>query len=535
MMKKRSLLVMVGCVAMLGFASCGDDDGGSGVCGDGIATGNEECDGVDLANRTCADVVTGSTGQLTCSGLCTYDVSQCILCGDGVRSFGEDCDCGTGTGTLPAGCLAANGATGSNCSIDCVKIPICGDGQVDTNEDCDCGTNPTSLPVGCPDVNGGNASNCDVDCVGESTCNAGVWEDCDPLVTGDCCEDDWNVQLECSTLPTSGGDIMCMRHCTDTSDCYWNNWCLGPQFGDLCWPAVCAPGGDIDVNPNEYGQVPGGGQCWCLPIFGRDAPTDTPVGWCMEAGTLAHGDVCPANAIDVTDRSELMCDMGICLSAQGALEGTCGQFCNWEQAYAVAFYGAAASTELLPCPSGANCFSESNIDSTTGLRSGDLSYCRDTEVTDPTDGMTTCSLVTNHLLSNPAQTCEDTHAAGARCVMVQFTGGDVTNGSLVGVCMASTAPTHAVWEECDSSNTADVCPSGSICTNDDLFATTPAGPERCVPYCDTENPGGDQAPCEAMGAVPTGTATPTCQSQSILYPPDGPNDISQTRLGFCAF
>ncbi|MFH2008471.1 MAG: hypothetical protein ABI333_17930 [bacterium] len=514
------------CTTSCTFETSGCD---TQYCGNGIADGAEECDLFDLQSQTCADVLAGSTGTLSCSAACTYVTAGCVLCGDGIRNFGEACDCGTDPANLPAGCMDVNGGANANCTATCQKIVMCGDGVVDVGEDCDCGTDPANLPAGCVDVNGGPASACTATCSLVIPCNHDVWEDCDPLVTGDCCPDDWGVQLQCSTLPIASADTVCMRHCTDSLDCYWSNWCLGPQFGDLCWPAVCAPGGDIDTGMNELCQVPGGGQGWCSPIFSRSNPTQDFVGWCAEAGTAAHGQTCPNNPFDTTDRSELQCNLGFCLAPQGAPTGTCAQFCDWEAAYAVAIYGAAAVTEVLPCPAGANCFSESSIDSVTGLRSGDVSHCADTEAVDPTNGTTTCSLITNQLLSNPAQTCADTHTDG-RCVMIQFSSGDVTNGSLVGVCTDDSAPNLAVWADCDPSNTAQVCPAGTICVNEDIFAVTPVGQERCMPYCDTAHHDGVQATCQGLGAG----AGATCTTQSWLYGTPGQTDIHPTRLGLCA-
>jgi len=227
--------------------------------------------------------------------------------------------------------------------------------------------------------------------------------------------------------------------------------------------------------------------------------------------------------------------MGFCARLTGSMEGFCIQFCNWEEAYAVAMYGASPATESLPCPSGANCFAESLIDSISGVRSGDLAYCLDSEATDPQGGLTTCSLVTNQLLSNPAQTCATAGFENGRCAMLQFLSGDVTNGSLVGVCMASQAPNRQVWELCDhSAGSADLCPQGSLCLRPDIFGADGL-PARCVPYCDVAHPEGIQEHCALLGATPTADGTPICQSQSLLYPPGGPLDVMPTRLGLCAY
>jgi hypothetical protein len=517
----------------LGWVGCSDDD--SATCGDGKAEGSEQCDLTDLKNRTCADVVSGSQGTLTCTATCTYDVTNCAACGDGTRQFGEQCDCGTNSANLPAGCTDVNGGANANCSADCAKLPFCGDGVVDQGETCDCGTNSANLPAGCTDVNGGANANCTSDCETIAQCNVeGYWQDCDPLVLNDCCVDDYGVTPICAILPTTGNPSYCMRECTGTTDCFWSNFCFA-QGGNICWPEVCGTSDWPNTQANAFCTVSGGGgEGYCWPIFSREAVTDGNVGICIEAGTLAHGATCDAVPLDSADRSEVVCDMGFCGAAQGSATGKCMQFCDWEKAYAVAFYGAASTTEILPCPTGANCFAEATLDSTTGLRSGDLAYCYDSEATDPTNGMTTCSLVNSRLLSNPSQTCTDAGFANGRCVPVQFSSGDVTYGALVGVCQAGTAaPNKAVWETCDSTLASDVCPPGTICEQPDLFDTTPALAERCIPMCDTAHADGAQPHCADLGAVPTGDGTPVCRSLSYISGTLGPTDTMKTRLGLC--
>ncbi len=78
-----------------------------GVCGDGQATGAEECDGADLREQTC-EGLGHQGGTLTCYMSCTYDESGCSddPCGNGVRESGEACDDG-------------NTTSGDGCSADC--------------------------------------------------------------------------------------------------------------------------------------------------------------------------------------------------------------------------------------------------------------------------------------------------------------------------------------------------------------------------------------------------------------------------------
>jgi hypothetical protein len=118
-----------------------------------------------------------------------------------------------------------------------------------------------------------------------------------------------------------------------------------------------------------------------------------------------------------------------------------------------------------------------------------------------------------------------------RCELTRVSTLQEANGTLVGSCAAGVVPTQAVWDPCDA--TLDVCPTGSICMAQDIFDATTIGPERCTPYCDTAFHDGTQSDCQVLGAVNTGDGTPTCQTVSNLYPPNGPNTAWPTRLGLC--
>jgi hypothetical protein len=165
------------------------------------------------------------------------------------------------------------------------------------------------------------------------------------------------------------------------------------------------------------------------------------------------------------------------------------------------------------------------------VRSEAPGICYASELSDPTNGRSSCSLVTNQLLADPSITCADTHLDG-RCAMVQWSSGEISNGSLVGACMDYLPATRATWEVCDPQT--DTCSPGSLCLPEDLFAANPSGATRCVPFCDTEHHDGLQADCADLGAQPVDNATPICQSLSLLYPPNGPLDFYPTRLGYCA-
>lgn len=509
---------------------------GCTLCGDLVAEGSEQCDGWDLGGLTCESLVPGSRGYLMCTRDCTLDLSDCTVCGDGLRQAVEQCDCGTDASNLPSGCTDANGGAEANCSDDCLRIAYCGDGRLDTGEECDCGTDASNLPSGCPEVNGGPEANCTADC--EVPCRVeSYYEECDPYLPNDCCEDEWGVQPVCFWQPGGVCAPICARGCTSTMDCFWSHSCAS-DLGGICWTEPCGLPDWPNAQANAFCTVPGvsaggGGLGWCWPQCLRSAVDHPLSGLCIEAGTLAHGAQCDFYPWYSIDRSVDTCHMGICSAPDGEAIGKCRQFCDWEAAYSVAFYGADPGIELLPCPAGAGCFPSSYIDPNTGLRSADMALCLDTLASDP-EGLTTCSLVTGQLLSSPASTCLDAGFTHGRCVVAVLEGGQGADGSLIGVCAdGPAAPDRAVWDLCDSESPADVCPVGSVCERPDLFAPTPNLAHRCVPRCDAAHAEGAEAHCAALGAMPTIDGTPFCQSISRLFPPYGPSDTLPTRLGLC--
>ncbi len=116
------------------------------VCGDGVATGYEACDGTDLRGQTCADLVGFKAGELGCNEDCTLDTSRCepTVCGDGVADTDEQCD---GTDLRGETCESVNlnfsGGTlacGPDCRYDysgCRRAAVCGNGKAEGGEECD--------------------------------------------------------------------------------------------------------------------------------------------------------------------------------------------------------------------------------------------------------------------------------------------------------------------------------------------------------------------------------------------------------------
>ena len=142
----------------------------------GLAAGNTYEIAIFGANRH----PTESSYQLTLSGFKTNE-SQCTpLCGDGVTTGREACDCGDGSVSPPAGCPGPNNDSAYNgCTTSCTYGPFCGDGKVNGSEQCDDGAdNGVAYTATCQ--SGGCTSNCALpDCCGDGIVDANEGEQCD--------------------------------------------------------------------------------------------------------------------------------------------------------------------------------------------------------------------------------------------------------------------------------------------------------------------------------------------------------------------
>lgn len=125
----------------LGTLACADDCATFDVsecshCGNDEAEGDsasdphyEVCDGPDIRGHDCNSIAQ-TTGLLACNASCGWDLSGCVICGDGVLDFGEECDEGVNNADTP----------NADCRPSC-QFPFCGDGVVDDllGEQCDDG------------------------------------------------------------------------------------------------------------------------------------------------------------------------------------------------------------------------------------------------------------------------------------------------------------------------------------------------------------------------------------------------------------
>jgi hypothetical protein len=78
------------------------------LCGDGIISQGEECDGKALGGASCASLGFAK-GKLTC-GQCHYDVDACTTCGNGAITGKEECD-GADLGERTCDSLGYTGGT----------------------------------------------------------------------------------------------------------------------------------------------------------------------------------------------------------------------------------------------------------------------------------------------------------------------------------------------------------------------------------------------------------------------------------------
>ena len=144
-------------------------EGTGPVCGDGVAEGDEFCDGTDLLGESC--VTQGyAGGTLTCLSSCAgFDLTGCLesLCGNDTVEGAELCDgsdlggADCGSQGFFAGELTCNSSCNGFDTSGCVDN-ICGNGAVEEAETCDgtdLGTN-TCVPEG---FTGGDLA-CDANC-----------------------------------------------------------------------------------------------------------------------------------------------------------------------------------------------------------------------------------------------------------------------------------------------------------------------------------------------------------------------------------
>lgn len=149
----------------------GDGNGSTGgaepLCGDGVVEGDEECDGEDVAGKTCAEVEPGyGTRWVVCNDDCTLNFDHCVTleCDDDLEwhsIYGSCLD--------DAGCESVAGP-GSICFTSGSWSPIC---TFECTDDADCappGVPGCGAPHYCDTVKGV----CMLDCSVSGQCPPGM-------------------------------------------------------------------------------------------------------------------------------------------------------------------------------------------------------------------------------------------------------------------------------------------------------------------------------------------------------------------------
>jgi cysteine-rich repeat protein len=122
------------------------------VCGDHMQIGGESCDDGnthdgDGCSARCETEPGWDCASGTCIEVAPFDAGIDLggsraVCGDGVVSALEECDCGDGTVPVPfsGACLGPNADdVYGGCTTRCLWGPFCGDGLVNGSEACDLG------------------------------------------------------------------------------------------------------------------------------------------------------------------------------------------------------------------------------------------------------------------------------------------------------------------------------------------------------------------------------------------------------------
>ncbi|MBK8254456.1 MAG: hypothetical protein IPK82_17530 [Polyangiaceae bacterium] len=225
-----------GATGAMGGSTTTSGSGGSVGCGNMTVEAGEDCDGP--TGKSCADLGY-SGGNVGCTVACTFNLSECSGCGDGVieQALGEDCDFDAQGDPLVAATCASLGFpfSGANpgCSDKCefdIRPCQCGNDEIDGSEPCD-GTNlngKTCMSEGFGSGILACTPDCTLDLSGCSLCQNG---NIDP---GEGCDGANLGGKTCITQGFGGGTLMCTPGCQlDTSGCsLCNNGIINP--GESC-------------------------------------------------------------------------------------------------------------------------------------------------------------------------------------------------------------------------------------------------------------------------------------------------------------
>jgi hypothetical protein len=90
----KSVNGLLKCVetAGLGKSSCSPLNSDCSICGDGIITMDEECDGTNLGNNNTCVLRGFDKGDISCTSNCELNITACEVCGNNIIEGSEQCD-----------------------------------------------------------------------------------------------------------------------------------------------------------------------------------------------------------------------------------------------------------------------------------------------------------------------------------------------------------------------------------------------------------------------------------------------------------
>jgi uncharacterized protein (TIGR02145 family) len=323
------VLVLLGCER--------DPTGGEDpICGDGVQSPGEACDGTDLGGRTCVSLGYPGGGTLGCTATCDLVVAGCLgaTCGDGRIDPGETCD---GSDLAGATCASLGHPLGgilacaSDCTLDRSGCAVggCGDGVIDGAETCD-GSDLGGQT--CTDLgfHEGGALACASDCTLEpSGCSGGFCGDLIINGTEVCDGSDLSGVTCVATCLDFGfyeGELGCANDCTlEPSGCH--GFC---GDGAINGPEVC-DGTDLGgLGCVDLGHHAGGSPA-CTPGCGAVSDGGCTGGHCGDGvrngpeacdGSDLGGETCAG--LGYHDGGALACAADCTLDVAACVGGPCG-------------------------------------------------------------------------------------------------------------------------------------------------------------------------------------------------------------------
>jgi len=257
------------------------------VCGDGVATGREVCDGQSMPLKYCSEYNSERfvDGLLNCTDRCRYDTSDCIdnessiieaVCGNNHVDEGEQCD-------------------GEYSAVSCQNFNY-GEGDIMCNADCTADTSFCSSPLIVPGGQecGNSLLEQGEECEENVSSESASWESILGCTGGSVCED-CTIKCDIEDAPDhcantvfdtgTESDVDCGIECSKCdlyASCITDDDCLSGICNDenICAQDHCL-NGVIDVDESDMDC--GGANCnACEPGLSCTSNDDCTSGLCEE-------------------------------------------------------------------------------------------------------------------------------------------------------------------------------------------------------------------------------------------------------------